>query len=112
VPAGKVPERPARDPKELHCTLSDREWMAPPYVPKERLLPGPRVGRSVWPGQCCPRFRPRRSGAGLAWAECWFCRYADFHLDQEAALDVGICCYPGSGTARVPEEFNREEREH
>jgi len=69
------------------------QWLVPPVVPKERVLPSPRVGRSVWPGQCCPSFSPRHSSTGLVQPECWFCRFADFHLDKDVALDVGICCY-------------------
>lgn len=72
----------------------DDKWLAPPFVPKERLLKEPRKDQSVWPGQCCPMFEARYSAAGPVWAECWFCRYADFHLNREKALDVGICCYP------------------
>ncbi len=94
LPAEKILELPVRTPDRLPRAPSDREWLASPYVPTERLLPAPRVDQSVWPGQCCPSFKARYSAAGPVWAECWFCQYADFHLDHDVALDVGICCYP------------------
>lgn len=64
--------------------------------PGYELFSRPRAGRNVWPHQACPRFSPRSYslfGADMETA-CWFCRYADFHLDWAVALDVGICCYP------------------
>jgi len=94
VSAEKILELPIRTPTQFSYTPSDREWLSPPYKPKERLLPAPRVEQSVWPGQCCPKFKARHSDAGPVWAECWFCCHADFHLDRDVALDVGICCYP------------------
>lgn len=57
------------------------------------LLPGPRPGGSVWPGQTCPAWRARQ-GAFDDEPTCWFCQYADFHLKTPVALDVGICCWP------------------
>jgi len=26
--------------------------------------------------------------------ECYYCKFADFHLTEPVALEVGICCYP------------------
>lgn len=57
-------------------------------------LPAPRPGRSVWPRQSCPAFVPRKGHLTIDGSQCWFCRYADFHLKCEVALEVGICCYP------------------
>lgn len=59
----------------------------------DRPLESPRTGGSVWPRQSCPAFSPR-SMALAAERQCWFCSFADFHLTQEVALDVGICCWP------------------
>ncbi len=59
----------------------------------DRPLPEPRVGGSVWPGQCCPAFTPRRAALPVE-RECWYCQYADFHLKKPVHLDVGICCWP------------------
>lgn len=56
-------------------------------------LAAPRMGGSVWPGQCCPQFAPRTVALGMA-RQCWFCQYADFHIREPVALDVGICCWP------------------
>ena len=56
-------------------------------------MPEPKRNGSVWPRQRCPAFTPRRS-ASQKQAECWFCRYADFHLTEPVALEVGICCWP------------------
>ena len=61
--------------------------------PEDRPLQEPRVGGSVWPKQCCPAFTPRKN-VPPALPECWGCRYADFHLKEPVALDVGICCWP------------------
>ena len=53
---------------------------------------GKACGGEVTSHQCCdcsPRqsvTQPRR--------ECWFCRYADFHLDRPVALETGICRFP------------------
>ncbi len=58
------------------------------------VLRKPRPGGSVWPGQRCPGFAPRTVGLGPAAVDCWSCRYADFHLVERVALDVGVCCWP------------------
>lgn len=58
---------------------------------KNPTLSAPNSGGNVWPRQSCPAFTPR-SGAALN--ECWYCVYADFHLDRPRALDVGICEWP------------------
>lgn len=53
----------------------------------------PNANGSVWPKQGCPDFELRESVvAGKK--ECWYCRYADFHLGELKALEVGICCWP------------------
>lgn len=59
----------------------------------KRPLTEPRVGGSVWPGQCCPAFTARKA-ALAAERGCWYCKYADFHLKEPVSLDVGICCWP------------------
>ncbi|MEA4961881.1 hypothetical protein [Lutispora sp.] len=47
----------------------------------------------MWPKQVCPAFEPRAdTHEGLR--QCWYCRYADFHLDKPRALDVGVCYWP------------------
>ena len=58
----------------------------------DRFLREPRIGGSVWPQQQCPGFTERLERLGGMQA-CWFCRYADFHLRERVALDVGICCW-------------------
>lgn len=60
---------------------------------EDRPLKEPRVGGSVWPRQCCPAFTPRQA-ALPGEKECWYCKYADFHLKELVPLDVGICCWP------------------
>ena len=57
------------------------------------LLDTPRKGGSVWPRQSCPCFTARLS-APRNGAECWYCRYADFHLKEPVSLEVGVCCWP------------------
>lgn len=56
-------------------------------------LSAPNSGGNVWPRQSCPAFTPRDS-AVTPMPECWYCVYADFHLDKPRALDVGICEWP------------------
>lgn len=56
-------------------------------------LKAPNTGGNVWPRQCCPVFEPRE-GTHTGICQCWYCRYADFHLDKPRSLDVGICCWP------------------
>lgn len=51
----------------------------------------PNSDSNVWPKQSCPVFTPR---ANAVQKVCWYCRYADFHLEYEKSLDVGICCFP------------------
>lgn len=58
---------------------------------KDQPLPAPNSGGNVWPGQSCPGFTPR---GGAVERTCWYCVYADFHLDRPRALDVGICEWP------------------
>lgn len=60
---------------------------------KTKSLRKPMSGRSVWPGQHCPAFTVRTVGL-VCGSGCWFCRYANFHLREQMALDVGVCCWP------------------
>lgn len=53
----------------------------------------PNRGGNVWPNQICPAFYPRKETCDFE-KGCWYCRHADFHLNKERALDVGICCWP------------------
>ena len=56
-------------------------------------LSAPNMDGNVWPKQNCPAFTPRAEAAdGLK--QCWYCCYADFHLDRPRALEVGVCYYP------------------
>lgn len=56
-------------------------------------LSAPNAEGNVWPTQACPAFEPRDdTPKGLR--QCWYCRYADFHLDKSRALDVGVCYWP------------------
>jgi len=58
---------------------------------EDNPLSAPNCNGNVWPKQRCPAFTPR---GGATAKECWYCIYADFHLDKPRALDVGICYYP------------------
>ena len=58
---------------------------------EDRTLHAPNAGGNVWPGQHCPAFAAR---GGAAEETCWYCVYADFHLDKPRALDVGVCYWP------------------
>ena len=56
-------------------------------------LSAPNAEGNVWPKQVCPACEPRtNTPSGLR--QCWYCRYADFHLNKPKALDVGMCCWP------------------
>jgi hypothetical protein len=59
---------------------------------EDRPLKAPNAYGNVWPNQSCPVFMPR---GGAAEKTCWYCVFADFHLDMPRALKVGICCWPG-----------------
>jgi len=74
--------------------MAEEKWAAPPDAPRERFFKSPPSGRSVGPEQYCPGFHARFSSTEVLRPECWFCRYADFHLDQEVTLDVGTCRFP------------------
>lgn len=56
-------------------------------------LSAPNAEGNVWPKQVCPAFEPRDS-APIGLYQCWYCCYADFHLDKPRALDVGVCYWP------------------
>ena len=58
---------------------------------EDQALSAPNSGGNVWPKQRCPAFTPR---SGAAEQTCWYCLYADFHLDKPRALDVGVCYWP------------------
>lgn len=66
---------------------------------EDKPLSAPNSGGNVWPKQSCPAFTPR---GGAIESSCWFCIYADFHLDKPRALDVGICSWP----EKLPERRN------
>lgn len=53
----------------------------------------PQSEKNVWPHQYCPAFELRSSFLYPA-QECYFCKYADFHLGQTVAAEIGVCCYP------------------
>ena len=56
-------------------------------------LSDPNSEGNVWPKQVCPAFIPRVDAPNGLW-QCWYCVYADFHLDKPKALEVGICYWP------------------
>ena len=56
-------------------------------------LSAPNAEGNVWPKQVCPAFE-QRNDTPIGLRQCWYCRYADFHLEKAKALDVGICCWP------------------
>jgi hypothetical protein len=58
---------------------------------EDQALSAPNAGGNVWPSQSCPAFTQRDCAAEKT---CWYCVYADFHLDKPRALDVGICNWP------------------
>ena len=63
--------------------------------PEYELFPAPKPGESVWPHQGCPCWTARRyTLLANPDQECWCCAFADFHLGQDKALEVGICQYP------------------
>lgn len=64
------------------------------YCDRPSPLSAPKPGGSVWPRQNCPVFTPRKEYLPIDGPQCWFCRYADFHLACPVALEVGICCWP------------------
>ncbi len=56
-------------------------------------LSAPNAEGNVWPRQFCPAFE-QRADTTEGIRQCWYCRYADFHLDKPRSLDVGVCCWP------------------
>lgn len=57
-------------------------------------LDAPPVGQNILPGQVCPRWQSRAAVMMAAFRECRNCKYAEFHLNREKALEVGACGYP------------------
>lgn len=58
---------------------------------EDQMLAAPNSDGNVWPRQSCPSFTPR---GGAVENTCWYCVYADFHLDKPRPLEVGICEWP------------------
>ncbi len=65
----------------------------------------PNKDSNVWPKQNCPAFTPRENAT---MNECWYCKYADFHLDKPQPLEVGICNWPKKVTAPAAAEKERK----
>lgn len=61
---------------------------------RKGCFPAPKPEGSVWPRESCPAFTARKNHLPLEGRQCWYCKYADFHLTSPVALEVGICCYP------------------
>lgn len=61
--------------------------------PNSEEFEAPQSNKNIWPHQYCPAFVKRHTSFHSA-PECFYCKYADFHIEQTVALDVGICCYP------------------
>ena len=63
------------------------------YIGRENILSNPYTHLPVKDTkamfQCKTREEAIESLKG-----CWYCRYADFHLKEERALEVGICKWP------------------
>lgn len=60
---------------------------------EKKIYDIPKKGENVWPQDICPAYTPRDEAVnGIK--GCWYCRYADFHLKDENALEVGICNWP------------------
>ncbi|HNY93358.1 MAG TPA: hypothetical protein PKX80_08890 [Flexilinea sp.] len=57
------------------------------------LLNSPNSEGNVWPKQVCPAFEPR-SDTPKELRQCWYCQFADFHLNKPRSLDVGVCYWP------------------
>lgn len=53
----------------------------------------PNKNGNVWTEDLCPAYTPREEAIDSL-KGCWYCRYADFHLKEELALEVGICTWP------------------
>ena len=60
---------------------------------KDLQLSAPNVEGNVWPRQVCPVFEPRND-TPIGLHQCWYCRYADFHLEWQHSLEVGVCYWP------------------
>lgn len=58
-----------------------------------KLYEVPNSGGNVWPDDECPAYTPREGSIDSV-KGCWYCKYADFHLTTDKALDVGICNWP------------------
>lgn len=63
------------------------------FLFQEKEFKSPNKGGNVLPCQICPAFY-RRQGVPESEAGCWYCKHADFHLNKERALDIGICEWP------------------
>lgn len=56
-------------------------------------LSAPNSVGNVWTKQVCPAYKPRANTPdGLK--QCWYCKFANLHLDKPRALDVGVCYWP------------------
>lgn len=64
---------------------------------EDQPLLAPNSGGNVWPDQSCPAIALRGDAVERT---CWYCVYADFHLDRPRALDVGICEWPNKNACK------------
>jgi hypothetical protein len=76
----------------LYSCRKERDGMEKPRR-EDAPLKVPNTEGNVWPKQVCLAFQPRAdTPEGLR--QCWYCQYADFHLDKPRVLDVGVCYWP------------------
>lgn len=53
----------------------------------------PQTDKKVFPLQYCPKYQQRYSITPVI-PECYFCRFADFHLNMNTPPETGECHYP------------------
>lgn len=59
------------------------------------LYDKPKQNGNILPERCCAAFTPRKDAA---LTQCWYCKYADFHLGTAQPLEVGVCRWPREKT--------------
>lgn len=63
------------------------------YRHEAMTLSAPNAEGNVLPKEVCPAFQSRvDTPEGIR--QCWYCRYADFHIDKPRSLEVGVCYWP------------------
>lgn len=62
-------------------------------IPHSEKFNIPQSNKHIWSTQVCPAFTERHSNFEIL-ESCFFCKYADFLIQDQLGKRTGNCCYP------------------